>query len=280
MGYGQRPGRIEGFDFLALFAIGFLILAAAHLTGIVDRLAFDILRLDLPTQVAAWTGGGRPTPKEWAASRDRSHRVRAGETLGGIARRYGVRRSELIEYNQLSNAERIAPGDVLRIPPQGVRERRIDELSRAGVPQTALGFGELVDHWLGVAEPAETASTPGAEPAPAPAAPEVTNPWGTGEELLQMAESDLRAARFEEALVAATAALRFLDDNPDVEDATRRARVEIALATVHTALDRPDRAQEHFQRALAADPGFQLDPGQTSPKVLQAFEAVRQDSAG
>ena len=278
MAYGQRPGRIEGFDFLALLAIGILILAAAHLTGIVDRLVFEVPRLDLRTQVTAWTTGERPTPKGWAASRDRGHRVRAGETLAGIARRYGVRRSELIEYNQLSNADRIAPGDVIRIPPKGVRERRIDEISRAAAPAPGPGFGDLVDHWLGVAEPVETASA--SDPAPAPPSPEVTNPWGTGEELLQMAESDLRAARFEEALVAATAALRFLDDNPDVEDARRRARVEIALATVHTALERHDRAQEHFQRALAADPGFQLDPGRTSPKVLQGFEAVRQASAG
>ncbi len=275
MAYGQRPGGIEGFDFVALIAIGILVFSAAHLTGVIDRLAFDIPRIDLAAQIAAWTTGQRRAVAGWAASRDRGHRVRAGETLGKIAARYRVKPSELIEYNQLANPDRIEPGDVIRIPPQGARARRIDAVSRVATPEPAVGLGELIDHWLAGSE-GTGAAPAAADPALAAApAAEVRNPWGTGEELLAMAEADLRAARFEEALVAARAALRFLDANPDVADAARRARVEIALATVYTALDREQRARRHFRRALAADPGFQLDPAETSPKVLQAFEAAR-----
>ncbi len=278
MAYGQRPGQIEGFDFLALIAIGILVLSAAHLTGVIDRLAFDIPRVDLGSQIVALTTGRSPVAAGFAASRDRGHRVRPGETLGKIAARYRVTPSELIQYNRLANPDRIEPGDVIRIPPQGARARRIDAISQVATPGSALGLGELIDYWLSGSE--GTAAPAAPDPALAAVAPEVSNPWGTGEELLAMAEADLRAARFEEALVAARAALRFLDANSDIEDDTRRARVEIALATVYTALGRPQSARRHFRRALAADPGFQLDPAETSPKVLQAFEAARQESTG
>ena len=46
----------------------------------------------------------------------RTHRVRRGETLSGIARRYGSTVPELMRLNRLSSAERIREGQVLRLP--------------------------------------------------------------------------------------------------------------------------------------------------------------------
>ena len=48
-----------------------------------------------------------------------AHRVRAGETATQIARRYGVSLTQLLEYNGLTVASVIRPGDVLKIPAAG-----------------------------------------------------------------------------------------------------------------------------------------------------------------
>ena len=48
--------------------------------------------------------------------RDRFHKVRRGETLSVIARRYGLRVSELVELNNLRSRHRIRVGQVLTLP--------------------------------------------------------------------------------------------------------------------------------------------------------------------
>jgi membrane-bound lytic murein transglycosylase D len=48
--------------------------------------------------------------------RDRFHKVRRGETLSKIARRYGVRESELVAVNGLRSRHRIGVGQILRLP--------------------------------------------------------------------------------------------------------------------------------------------------------------------
>jgi membrane-bound lytic murein transglycosylase D len=49
---------------------------------------------------------------------DRFHKVRRGETLSVIARRYGVRESELVAVNGLRSRNRIGAGQILRLPTQ------------------------------------------------------------------------------------------------------------------------------------------------------------------
>jgi len=46
------------------------------------------------------------------------HAVRSGETLGMIARRYGVGMQQLAAYNGIANPDRIYAGQALRIPPK------------------------------------------------------------------------------------------------------------------------------------------------------------------
>jgi LysM repeat protein len=43
------------------------------------------------------------------------HVVKAQETVGGIAKRYGVSPAEIVRWNQLADAGRIFPGDRLRV---------------------------------------------------------------------------------------------------------------------------------------------------------------------
>ncbi len=90
--------------------------------------------------------------------RDRFHKVRRGETLSKIARRYGTTQTKLVHLNNLRSRHRIRVGQVLRLPSSGVatievaratppsdgvyRVRRGDNLSiiaaRFGVTQAEL----------------------------------------------------------------------------------------------------------------------------------------------
>jgi LysM repeat protein len=76
---------------------------------------------------AAWSvPPAPPAPAERAARRYRrvtstaasaaSHRVRPGETASQIARRYGVPLAALLNYNGLTTASVLRPGDLLKIP--------------------------------------------------------------------------------------------------------------------------------------------------------------------
>ena len=58
----------------------------------------------------AATSGGKPQAK-----RPQTHAVRSGQTLSGIAKRYGVRVSDLKRWNGIENANRIRPGQRLKL---------------------------------------------------------------------------------------------------------------------------------------------------------------------
>lgn len=78
----------------------------------------------IPDAEGRITDGSRPEPPDAAdsprepAAGPGSHTVKAGETLGGIARRYGVSLSELLQANGMTAAEasRIHVGQVIVIP--------------------------------------------------------------------------------------------------------------------------------------------------------------------
>jgi LysM repeat protein len=53
------------------------------------------------------------------AAEMRTHTVRAGESLSGIARRYGMSMAVLAQANGLSNPNRLYAGQVLVIPKAG-----------------------------------------------------------------------------------------------------------------------------------------------------------------
>ena len=69
----------------------------------------DVLRTSIES-VAVWSP---PTPQYV------THRVRRGETLGGIASRYSTSVSAIMRVNRIRSAHRIWPGQRLKIPARG-----------------------------------------------------------------------------------------------------------------------------------------------------------------
>jgi membrane-bound lytic murein transglycosylase D len=94
---------------------------------------------------------GTPAPRTAAAERARvrvattgSHKVKRGETLGAIARRYDTTSEEIMALNGIRNARKIREGQVLEIPGSAILEAK--------------------------SEPAEPVQVAAAEPPSAPAA--------------------------------------------------------------------------------------------------------------
>ncbi|HKQ30789.1 MAG TPA: LysM peptidoglycan-binding domain-containing protein [Burkholderiales bacterium] len=71
-----------------------------------------------------WNTGGTKTPV--------IHRVRTGETLWSIARRYGVLVSQIVEWNVLETDSVLKLGQRLRIFPSGIPAAKIDDDSPNG----------------------------------------------------------------------------------------------------------------------------------------------------
>lgn len=65
------------------------------------------------------------------------HRVRRGDTLSGIAARYGTSVSELMSLNNLRSAHRISPGQQLRVPGRG---------SAPAIDRTPIAPGQSIAH--------------------------------------------------------------------------------------------------------------------------------------
>jgi hypothetical protein len=96
------------------------------------------------------------------------------------------------------------------------------------------------------------------------------------EGLLREGEESLEAAHFEEALERAGAARRELDAAGSSADArSLRARSEVLAAIAQVALGDEAAARRSFGRALEVQPGLELDPGRTSPKVMRVLEGAR-----
>ena len=62
---------------------------------------------------------------------------------------------------------------------------------------------------------------------------------------------------------------------PAGDERALRARLEVLAAIAQVALGDDAAARRSFGRALEAQPGLELDPGRTSPKVMRALEGAR-----
>jgi len=67
--------------------------------------------------------------------RDRHHRVRRGDTLSGIAARYGIRVAELMSLNRVNGRHLIYAGQRLVLPTTDVPRARIKPATRKPVPE-------------------------------------------------------------------------------------------------------------------------------------------------
>jgi LysM repeat protein len=99
------------------------------------------------------------------------HTVKAGETLGSIARHYNVRLGDIAAANNIADPKRIRPGQELIIPGK----------SAARTPKT------------GKAKPAATPATAAAGPAPALAKPTTTSAEGASAAAAPVPGQDLDA---------------------------------------------------------------------------------------
>lgn len=115
-------------------------------------------------------------------------------------------------------------------------------------------------------------------PEPAPAiSRETRERLADAEAQITAGEVSLASARFHEALASARSAETSLGATAQTHTVGRslRARAAVVAGTAHIALGESDAARESFGRALQANPRLKLDPAQTSPKVIQAFDAAR-----
>lgn len=219
-----------------------------------------------------------------AAAASRTHVIREGETVWGLSRRYDVSVAAIVAANGIDDVRRIPVGARLRIPDPEA------EATEAAQPAADAATGEARTETAGPAPapvpptaaptPSTPARTAAGEDGPGSATPgepgETPETLRALEALVAEARRELRAARFEEALAAAQAAREESETFPASDPVRRlRAALEVVAATAEVALDRYGDAILSFERALEADPGLELDPRTTSPKVLAVFERVR-----
>ena len=120
-------------------------IAARHGLGIRELARFNNLghgqviyagqNLQIP--VVGQQVAGRTLPE------DGIHKVRAGDTLSGIARRYGMNQGDLVAYNQFSDLDRIYPGQELHLTPAAAAaSRQGTRVASAGRAQPVASRGE------------------------------------------------------------------------------------------------------------------------------------------
>ena len=121
----QPPENTVRMSVRGMYALEDLDRAMGAPSGTLARLNPDLLRevtpptgeyaVAVPTEYRArFLDALQKTPKMQYAGR--THKVKRGETLSGIARRYGSTVPEIMRLNQLASAERIRAGQVLRLP--------------------------------------------------------------------------------------------------------------------------------------------------------------------
>jgi LysM repeat protein len=251
-------GGVSLATFLVVFATGFFQSGGAHIS--------PSERLRMLSAVAAGltrdVGDFRLAPDEEGSSRTASqtlYSVQRGDTLTEIAQRHEVDVAELVEHNGLADPDRIKLGQTLAIPV---------EAEPAPAPGSRETSQQLFAAVQGLIE--SLRRSPEAESGVDPAE------YAALQELLAMAEEELRAARFDEAEHSAKAAERLLGAQSDSSaSGAYRARLEVVRATVQSAFGDMDEAQRSLERALEANPELELDPSSTPRKLVSLLDAIR-----
>ncbi len=256
----SRPGQR-----LLLLAALVAPLAAAAEPGQTDR-------------CAQWPGEPAPLPRVDAAD---SYRARWAE----------LRVAELVERAQL--AEPVASVESYRLWHRVLCFDPENELARQGIMRTrpvrvyrpevvwvegALLASSSVDPWGSLSKPVRVGRPPlrAAREEPAAGDDRQRRALARVTELLEESEASLQTAHFEEALGGTAAARRELDAaGSSADERALRARLEVLAAIAQVALGKDAAARQSFGRALEAQPGLELDPRRTSPKVMRALEGAR-----
>jgi hypothetical protein len=248
----------------------------------------------LAALVAPLVAGAEPDEADrcvpWSGEPTPLARVDAEDS--GRARWAELRVTELVQRAQL--AEPTASVESYRLWRRVLCFDPENELAWRGLARTRpvrvyrpeIGWGaparpaaSTVDPWGALAAPVRVARPQPRVVEEAPVQEEPPPVLARVEGLLRESEASLKAAHFEEALGRAGEARRELDAAGAAgarEDARAlRARLEVLSAIAQVALGDDAAARGSFGRALAAQPGLELDPGRTSPKVMRALEGAR-----
>lgn len=114
---GDTLGAIAG-----RYGVPLSALVRANAIANPDRIAVgQVLRIpeaEAPPEAPAPAEHRLPVDldEDEAEATERSYTVVAGDTLGAIARRLGVKAAVLVDLNDIANPDRIAAGQVLRVP--------------------------------------------------------------------------------------------------------------------------------------------------------------------
>jgi LysM repeat protein len=127
-GYGGRVHTVRAGEALGTIAgsYGVSVAAIAELNGLTNP---NHVWVGQVLQIPG--GGGPPAPPPPAARR---HTVAEGETLAGIAARYGVSVAAIVDLNSLADPNLVVPGQVLEVPAGG---------AGSGAPGTTVSRGEI-----------------------------------------------------------------------------------------------------------------------------------------
>lgn len=240
---------------LAIHALGVFQSTSAH--SPLERL--ERLPDLVVSRMARDQGFGSPAParRDQAPTGESTYRVVAGDVLTRIARRHDVSVEAITERNQLEDPDRLEVGQTLVIPSRG-DEPLAPDVAAAPAPG-------LLGRLLGRIH--EDAASPDAALQPV-------------ETLLELAEAELRAARFESALHTSEGARRLLGGLDPSQTSLQRARLEVVCATVHLAFGREPEARRSLERALEADPDLALPPDTSPRKLRRLLEGLRDERAG
>jgi LysM repeat protein len=224
---------------------------------------YSVLRGDTIEQIAAWHGVSaaqieRLNELDVHAALDTGRtlvvpyrpletvEVKPGDTLGALADSLGTDVTALAHLNAIADPRRVDAGVVLRIP-ANAQSRKAPAVTHATRP----------------------AAGPPAVAAPSPAKSEA-------DDALAAARSAFDQAEFESAIAWADRAQRSVPaSSQDPADRRRLANAQLVRGMAEVALGREPDARTSFARALELDDTIDLDPGQTSPKVLSVFREVR-----
>lgn len=153
-------------------------ITTAQLTAANSLTAKSVLhpgqKLLIPAKQAPVSTGSTPaikltdTPAAAARTGNESmrHTVKSGETLGGIARKYGVRQGDLAEANSIADPAKIRPGMELTIPGWSSASGKKSGKSNSGAASKAPAISPPVAP--AIEAPAATTPPPAPTLTPAP----------------------------------------------------------------------------------------------------------------